>query len=177
MTFVLRVAGERAGVLRAVRHAVSEIAPEQAIAEMQTVDEYAGKELQWRRYYAILLGTFAGIATLLAGIGIYGVVAYSVQQRTREFGIRVALGASGRDIVLMAMREAVLMLAIGVVCGLAGAAFLTRFIASQLWGVSATDPATFAAVVSLLAGIALAASWFPARRALRADPGVALRYE
>jgi putative ABC transport system permease protein len=177
MTFAVRIAGDQGTVLRAVRNAVAEIAPEIPIAEMRSVDEYAGEELQWRRYYAILLGIFAGMATLLAGIGTYGVVAYSVEQRTAEFGIRIALGATRAGIVLMIMRRAAFMVIFGLACGWAGAAALTRFIKSQLWGVTPDDPATFAAVVCLMAGITLAASWIPAQRALRLEVNTALRCE
>jgi len=177
MTFVLRIANDRANVLTAVRRAVAEIAPEVPIGEMRSVDDYAGDELKWRRYYLILLAIFAGIATLLAGIGIYGVIAYSVQARRQEFGVRIALGASGRRIVLMLGRQTILMLLVGLACGLAGASVLTRFIASQLWGVTATDVPTFTAVVCLLTATSFTASWIPVRRVLRLDPNTALRYE
>jgi putative ABC transport system permease protein len=113
----------------------------------------------------------------LGAVGIYGVIAYSVQQRTREIGIRVALGAGGRRIVMLVMRQALLLLAIGLGVGLAGSFALTRFLAAFLWGVTATDPLTFSAVSLLLSVAALLAAWLPTRRALRVNPTVALRYE
>ncbi len=125
----------------------------------------------------LMLGMFAFVATMLAAIGIYGVMAYSVAQRTREIGIRMALGASAREIVLSVGRQALALIVAGLLLGLAGSFAVTRLIASQLWGVTPTDPATFAAVTLLLVLVALLACFIPARRAMRVDPTVALRTE
>jgi len=117
------------------------------------------------------------VALLLAAIGMYGVIAYSVAQRTHEIGIRVAVGAEPRHIVGLVLGESGKLVAIGTLVGLAGAAVLTRFIASMLFGVTARDPLTFVAVATLLAGVALVASYVPARRAMKVDPVEALRCE
>ena len=129
------------------------------------------------RYSVVLVGVFAGMATLLAAIGTYGVMAYTVSQRTREIGIRRAMGAGPREIIGFVGRRALTLVAAGLVAGLAGALALTRLIASQLWGVTPTDPATFAAVSLVLAGVAVVACIGPVRRALAVDPTIALRSE
>src|ERR1700691_1565361 len=133
--------------------------------------------LQEPRYYTLLLSIFAGVATLLATVGIYGVMAHSVAQRTREIGIRMALGAHWRDVIQLVMWNALLLIATGVLAGLGGSLALTRLIATRLWGVTPTDPATFASVAALLTVVAVLATLIPARRAVRVDPTIALRYE
>jgi ABC-type antimicrobial peptide transport system permease subunit len=124
-----------------------------------------------------LLSSFAAVALLLAAIGIYGVIAYSVGQRTREFGIRISLGARRLDVLRLVVRQGLLLAAAGIAVGLAGAFALTRLLSSLLYGVNATDPLTFAAVTGLLAAVAVAASFLPAWRATRVDPVIALRCE
>jgi len=124
-----------------------------------------------------LLSTFAGLAIVLASVGLYGVIAYLVAQRTHEIGVRMALGARSRDVLRMVLAHGLRLVAVGVVLGLAGALALTRFLAGQLYGVRPTDPLTFVAVTALLALVALAATWLPARRAARVNPMVALRAE
>jgi ABC-type antimicrobial peptide transport system permease subunit len=129
------------------------------------------------RMAATLLGAFGILALTLAAVGLYSVVAYAVSQRTRELGIRMALGARPRDLMRMVVSQGMRVTLIGVVLGIAGAAAVTRLLAGQLLGVSPTDPVIFSSVAILLAGIALAATWMPARRASKIDPIVALRYE
>ena len=141
------------------------------------VDDVLAEQVQEPRYYTLLLSIFAGVATLLATVGIYGVMAHSVAQRTREIGIRMALGAHWRDVLRLVMWNALLLIGTGLVAGLGGSLALTRLISARLWGVTATDPATFASVAVLLAVVALLATLIPAHRAVRVDPTVALRYE
>jgi putative ABC transport system permease protein len=184
MTFVMRPDGQagRAGIdlaslVRETRRAVAEIDPNRPIADIAVLDEQLASGMRGRRSYALWLGLFAAVATALAAIGIYGVVAFGVAQRVREIGIRRALGADAREIVALVAAHALRLIAIGLVLGIAGAWWLTRLIATQLWAVTPTDPVTFAAVSLLLVSVALLASFVPMRRALRVDPTIALKYE
>jgi putative ABC transport system permease protein len=129
------------------------------------------------RFTMLLLGAFAGLALLLAVLGIYSVMSYAVSRRTNEIGIRVALGASRGDVLVLIVRQALLLALVGSVIGIVGALSLSRLMASQLYGVRPTDPVTFVAVAALLMIVSLAASYIPARRAMRVDPMIALRYE
>jgi ABC-type antimicrobial peptide transport system permease subunit len=141
------------------------------------MDTLAAESIALRRVCMLLLTVFSTIALLLAAIGIYGVLSYAVVQRTHELGIRAALGAQQRDVLRLVLGDGMRLAFIGLSFGLAASIALTRLIAGLLYGVSATDPATFGAVTLLLMSVAVAACWIPARRALQVDPIVALRYE
>lgn len=165
------------GVADAVRSAVRRLSAEHVMFGVQTMDEIISKSLATRKVSMVLLGVFAMLALGLASIGIYGVISYLVGRRTQEIGIRLALGAERADVLRLIVGEGMKMAAVGLCIGFAAAFALTRLMAGLLFGVSATDPLTFAAVAILLTLVALAACYIPARRAMRVDPIVALRYE
>ena len=171
----VRTEGEPLRFTSAVREQVQALDKDQGISAVQTMDELVEEQVGQRRLLGILLGTFAGVALLLALIGIYGAIAYSVAQRTREMGIRRALGAQQGDIVRLVVTQGFRLALGGVTLGIAGAYALTRLIRSLLFHVSATDPATFVGIALLFLFVALAASYIPARRAVRIDPMAALR--
>jgi putative ABC transport system permease protein len=177
MTFLMRTSGDPMSALPAVRKAVEEIDRNQPLIDPRTEDSYLADQAQYPRYYSMLLGLFAAVATGLAAVGIYGVMAYAVEQRTREIGIRMALGASGRDVLRLILRQAAVVIAAGVAVGIAGAAGLTRFISSEIWEVKTADPGTFLALTLLLVSIGVLACVVPTRRAVRVDPTNALRHE
>jgi hypothetical protein len=141
------------------------------------LEDYVALSVQGRRFALILIGAFAAIALLLSMVGIYGVTAYSVAQRTHEIGIRMALGAQGSEVMGLLLRQGMALIVAGVLLGIAASLGLTRFLASMLFDVRPTDPTTFALVVTLLIIVAALACWIPARRTMRVDPMVALRYE
>jgi putative ABC transport system permease protein len=141
------------------------------------MNEVISSTLAPRRFSMILLGVFAGLALVLSSVGIYGVISYLVGQRTREIGIRVALGARRTDVLRLVLGHGVKMVLIGVAIGLLASLGLTRLMADMLYGVSPVDPLTFLGVALILTFVALAACYIPARRAMRVDPMVALRYE
>ncbi len=174
---VLRTAGDPAGIANLVRRGVEQIDSREVIYNVQTMDAVVAGSLAARRLSMILLGIFAALALLLSCVGIYGVASYVAGQRTHEFGVRMALGAGGRDVMLLVLGEGAKMAFLGVAFGIAGALGLTRLMANQLFGVTAHDPLTFAAVAILLTLVALFACYLPARRAVRIDPAVALRCE
>ena len=174
---VIRTEGDPTTVMAPVRHAVAELDPREIVYNVQTLNAVVEKSFAARRLSMTLLSIFAALALLLACVGIYGVISYLVGQRTHEIGIRVALGAERRDVMCLVLGQGARMALVGVAVGLAGALGLTRLMASQLFGVSPHDPLTFAAVALLLVAIALAACYFPARRATRVDPLIALRHE
>jgi ABC-type antimicrobial peptide transport system permease subunit len=164
-------------VTSAIRGAVQSVDPGQPIFNVQTMDEVVANSLSDHRTYLWLLATFAGVALVLATAGIYGVTSYLVTQRTREMGIRLALGATPASLQRLVVRQGAVVAVIGTVIGLVAAFALTRVLASVLYGVSATDPVTFIVVAAMLIGVALAASLIPARRAARGNPMIALRVE
>ncbi len=174
---VVRTAGDPIHMVSAVRSAIHQVDRDMPLAQIRTMEEMIGDSMGQRRLSTVLLGVFAGIALLLASIGIYGVMSYTVSQRSRELGIRMALGASRDGVLRLVLRQGMTMALIGVSVGLVGAFALTRVIASQLYGVKPTDPATFIAVTVTLSLVALIASLLPAMRATRVDPMVALREE
>ena len=164
-------------LVRAVQAKVWAIDPLMPVTNIRPMEQILAHDSGSQRFNAILLALFSLLAVVLAAVGIYGVISYSVSQRTHEIGIRMALGAQPRDIFRLVVGQGMVLTLIGVAVGLVGAFALTRFLSSLLFGVSTTDPATFAGVALLLAAVALLACYFPARRATRVDPLVALRYE
>jgi putative ABC transport system permease protein len=177
MYFVLRTAGDPTSLISAVRHAVAEVDPNKPPANFRTVEENLDQQVQYLRLYIVLLGIFGGVPAVLAAVGIYGVMSYSVAERTREIGIRMALGAGAPDVLALMSRQALILIAIGLAVGLGGSFALTRVVKSALYGITATDPTTYVAVSFSLAAVALLACFIPTRRAVRVDPTVALRYE
>jgi predicted permease len=174
---VLHTAFSPDSLIAPVRQQVAEIDPNLPLFEVRTMEQVVARQTAGVRTTSLLIGIFASLAILLAAVGIYGVMAHLVTQRTHEIGIRMALGAPRNDILGMVLREGGMLILLGVAAGVGSALALTRFLSSQLYEVKPTDPLTFVAVSLLLALIALAACYIPARRAMRVDPMVALRYE
>jgi len=174
---VLRTQGDPTSIMGAVRRAVAEVDPREIIYAVQTMNDVVASSFAARRLSMILLAAFAALALVLSCIGIYGVISYLVGGRTHEIGVRMALGAQRRDVLSLVLGEGARMALIGVLVGIAAALGLTRLMSNQLFGVTAHDPMTFAAVAILLMLVAVLACYLPARRAVRVDPIVALRYE
>jgi len=177
MTVVVKASGDPNQLIAAVRQQVKTIDPDQPIYSVRTMDEIRAESVAPERLNLTLLSIFAGIALVLAIVGIYGVMSYSVTQRTHEIGIRMAIGAQPRDVFRMIIGQGMMLVLIGVGLGLVGAFALTRLMATMLFGVEPTDPATFAAIAVLLTGVALVACYVPGRRATKVDPVISLRYE
>jgi len=173
----LRSRGDVASLGEAVRREVEKLDPNVPVHSISSMDQIIARSVADRRFALELLGVFAGVALLLAAVGIYGVMSYSFSQRTHEVGIRIALGAQRLDILRMAVGEGMKIVVIGLGLGLVGAAIVTQFFRSMLFNVAPIDPLTFASVAAILAGVALFACYVPARRATRVDPLVALREE
>ncbi len=164
-------------MIPAVRGEIKTVDSSLAVSDIKAMSEQIGNPLAATRLASTLIGVFGVVALLLAAIGLYGVMAYTVSGRTREIGIRVALGARSRDVMSLVIRQGMLLTVIGVTAGLVAAFISTRLTEGLLYGVSPTDLSTFAIVGLLLTGVALAACWIPARRATKVDPMIALRYE
>jgi putative ABC transport system permease protein len=177
MTFVVRSAGDPLRLVPALRTAVAEVDRNLPIFNMKTLDEYVAEQIWQPQQTMTLLAMFGAIAVVLAMTGVYGIMAYAVQQRTHEIGIRMALGATRRNVLGLVIARGLLLVALGVSIGLAGAVALTRLLGSLLWGVTPTDPLTYVLVIMALVTVAMLASYLPARRALDIEPTVALRYE
>jgi putative ABC transport system permease protein len=177
LTFVLRSVGDPLTLLPAARRAVTEVDPNRPLLNARTEEQWLGATIEYPKYESMLLGLFAFVATLLSALGIYGVMAYAVEQRTREIGIRMALGADHWRVLRLIFRQTMWTLAGGIALGLAGAVALARFLSSNLWDVQVSDPASFAGAAALLIAVAFAASIAPTRRAVAVDPTVALRSE
>ena len=164
-------------LLSGIREQVTALDPDQPVTNVATMEERFSKSLAQARFSMVLLGLFAGVALLLAGVGIYGVMSYVVTQRTHEVGIRMALGAQASDVLRLVVGQGMKVAFIGIGIGLIAAVALTRVMRTLLFGVSTTDPLTFTIISLLLAAVALGACLVPARRATEVDPMVALRYE
>jgi len=177
LTIVARTSTDPASFAGMLRDQVWSIDREQSVYDIKTMDQTLSEMLSQRRFNMLLLGVFASVALLLAALGIYGVISYSVSQRTHEIGIRMAMGAQSRDVLSLVVRHGLVLTGAGIAAGLIASFGLTRLMATLLYGVSATDPVTFIAIPVVLAGVALGACFVPARRASRVDPIEALRYE
>jgi putative ABC transport system permease protein len=148
-----------------------------AVADVNALEQITGAAINGPRFMLLLIGIFAGVALVLAAVGIYGVISYSVSQRSHEIGVRMALGAQQSDVMKLIIKQGVILVLIGATIGVGAALALTRVMGSLLFGVSATDPLTFALISLLLGGVALLACYIPAKRAIRVDPMIALRWE
>ena len=177
MTLVIRTAGDPLTMLPRVRDEVGQMDANMALFDEKTLTEHAGVALFAQRLAVKLLSVFGMLALTLAVIGLYSVMAYSVAQRTHEIGIRIALGARNGNVFRLVIGQGILLTVVGISAGLVTAVIVMRFMSSLLFGVSATDPVTFAVIAALLAFVAMLACWIPARRATKVDPLVALRYE
>ena len=177
VNFVVRGSNDSVALESSIRNVVRELDPTLPVYNLWSMNEVVSKSMVQPRFLALLLATFSGIALFLAAIGIYGVMAYSVAQRTQEIGVRMALGARPLHVLRLVFGQSMGMLLIGTVIGLAGAFALTRFMRTLLFEITATDPLTYVSVIGLLTVVALLACYIPARRAAKVDPLIALRYE
>jgi putative ABC transport system permease protein len=177
MTVVARTEGDPRTLISAVQREVRAVDSDLPVYNINPLEEYVAASVAQPRFNTLLLAIFAGIALVLTAVGLFGVMSYTVTQRTHEIGIRMALGAAQTDVLKMVVRQGMTLVGIGMVAGLAGAYFLTQLMTSMLFGIGATDPLTFVAISVVLAIVALGACFVPARRATRVDPMVALRYE
>jgi len=177
MTVMVRTQGDPSALIAPLRSEMRSLNKDVPVFAVQTITERIGRQLAAERMTAVLLSIFGGVALLLAAIGVYGVMAYSVAQRNREIGIRMALGAERIDILRLIVGQGLTLVMIGTGIGLLMAFALTRVLRNQLFGISATDPLTFGAIIALMIIVGLLACYLPARKATNVDPLVALRYE
>jgi len=177
MTLVVRTALEPVNAISAIRNQVLSLDPDQPIFDIKTMDERLSSSVAVNRFVMLLIGAFAGLATILAAVGIYGVIAYTVSQRTHEIGVRMALGASAHDVVGLVMARGFKLVVSGMGIGIAGALALSRVMESLMFEVSTTDPMMFAIISAVLAAVAMLSCFMPAYKAVRIDPMIALRYE
>ena len=177
MNLLVRTVNDPGSVAPAIQARLHSVEPALTIFNIRTLFEHVGRSLYVERMESLLLAFFGSLALMLTAIGIYGVVAYSVAQRTREVGIRMALGAQKRDVLKLILSKGLMLVAWGTGFGLIGCYWLSRLVSTQLYGIDPNDPATLAAVAGVLVAVALFASYIPARRATKVDPLVALRYE
>jgi ABC-type antimicrobial peptide transport system permease subunit len=177
VNLVVRTNGDPTMMIRNVKEAIWSVDKTQTITSAFTLDDAVGEAVARPRLLTVLLGLFGVMGLVLGALGIYGVLAYLVNQRQREIGVRIALGAQQGDVLRMIVGRGVALGAAGVLLGLLGAVALTRFMQGVLFGVEATDPLTFGGVAIALVSVAALASWIPARRASRVDPAIALRYD
>ena len=177
MTLVIRTEGDPAAIAPAVQREIRSLDPNQPVSDVRTMDQVMSEWVSRSRFNTLLLGLFAGLATLLSAVGIFGVMNYSVALRTRELGLRLAIGAQPRQVLLLVLRQGLLLTVFGVVLGLGAAFALTRLLSGLLFGVEAVDVSTFTTISLLLVIVSLLACYLPARRAMRIDPLQALRYE
>jgi putative ABC transport system permease protein len=177
MTIVARTAGDPMSLAPAAQRVIQSIDPDQPVSDVRTMESWIGTSVARARFGTVLLAVFGVVALMLAAIGIYGVISYSVTQRTHEIGIRMALGAKPGDVLRLIITQGLTLISAGMAIGLGAAFVVTRFMRFLLFAVSPTDPLTFASITVLLGAVALLACYFPARKATRVDPMVALRYE
>jgi putative ABC transport system permease protein len=177
MTLLVKSGADPAALTSAIREAVQSVDKDQPLFAISTMKELVSNSVATRRMTLVLLGLFSGLALVLGAIGIYGVISYSVAQRTHEIGIRMALGAPRRDVFRLVVGQGLKLAGIGIAIGVVAAFGLARLMSSLLYGISATDFETFVGVSILLALVALLACYIPAQRAMRVDPTVALRHE
>ena len=177
LTLVVRTTGDPAALAPAIRSEIHALDENVTVSQVQTMEQVVADATAEPLFYLLLLGTFAAVALTLAAVGIYGVMSYSVSRRTHEIGVRMALGAKRNDVLKLVTGQGMILALTGTAVGSAGALPLARLMSSLLYGVRPTDPLTFAVVTAVLTGVALLASYIPARRAMKIDPMVALRYE
>jgi predicted permease len=177
VNLLVRTTVDPLSLAQPVRNQIAALDKDQAVFNVRTMEEALSRSVAARRFSMILLSVFAMLALILAAVGIYGVISYSVAQRTREVGIRMALGAQTTDVLKLVVRDGLKLVVIGVVVGLVGAFMLSRLLTTLLFGVTPTDAITYVTVALGLIGVALAACYIPARRAAKVDPLVALRFE
>jgi putative ABC transport system permease protein len=177
VNLLVRTSTDPLSLVAPVRNQIAALDKDQAVFNVRTMEQALSRSVSARRFSMILLSVFAALALVLAAVGIYSVISYSVAQRTREVGIRMALGAQTTDVLKLVVRDGLKLVVIGIVVGLLGAFALTRLMTTLLFGVTATDAVTYASVAVTLVAVALAACYIPARRATKVDPLVALRFE